>query len=248
MEIKEFLDLKNPPKNIYYKGNLELLKKRKVAIIGSRKISSYTKNCVINLASLLKKVDVCVVSGGAIGVDINASIAAMPNTIAIFANGLDNIYPKSNSKIIQEIYKNALALSENEGGYFPKRYDFLLRNRLIIALSEVVIIAQADLHSGSMQSAKLALNMNKPLYVLPQRIDESQGGNYLLANNQAKLICDFEEFASLFGAYKKENDEFLEFCKKGVTLNEALQIYKDKVYEYELEGKIQIDGIFIRVL
>ena len=248
MEIKEFLNLKNPPKNIFYKGNLSLLDKRKIAIIGSRNMSVYTKNCIISLASLLKKVDVCVVSGGAIGVDINASIYAMPNTIAIFANGLDNIYPKSNFKYIKQIYENALALSENENNYVPKKYDFLLRNRLIIALSEAVVIAQADLQSGSMQSAKLALKMNKPIYVLPQRAQESDGTNFLLANKQANLIYNFEEFVMKFGNLNKEKDEFLEFCKRGVSLQEALNLYKDKVYEYELDGKIQIDGIFIRVV
>ncbi|TEY11299.1 DNA processing protein DprA, partial [Campylobacter sp. CH185] len=84
----------------------------------------------------------------------------------------DQIYPRTNEKIIKQIYENALALSEYEDDYLPKNYDFLLRNRLVIALSKAVVVAQADIKSGSMQSAKLALELNKPLYVLPQRLGE----------------------------------------------------------------------------
>ncbi|KAA6229476.1 DNA-processing protein DprA [Campylobacter sp. LR291e] len=247
--LKLFNNLENPPKELFYKGNLSLLNMPKVAIIGSRKMSVYTKNCVLELASLLKNVGVCVVSGGALGVDIIASKAAMPNTIGIFANGLNKIYPKNNEYIIKEIYEKGLALSENYDNYTPKPYDFLLRNRLIIALSQMIIIAQADLISGSMQSARMAIRINKPLFVLPQRIYESKGTNALLSENKASLIADFTDFASKFGKVENKNtDELLEFCKKGVSLEQALAKFGQRVYEYELEGKIQIDGVFIRVI
>lgn len=237
--LELFKGLKNPPKKLYYKGNLKLLEQRKIAIIGSRRMSAYTKNCVFELSNLLKNSKISVVSGGALGVDISASMAAMPSTIGVFANGLDEIYPRNNEKIIKQIYENALALSENESHYKPKPYDFLLRNRLIIVLSEAVVVAQADLQSGSMQSARLALELNKPLYVLPQRKNESDGTN---------LLLDFKEFVSCFGIIEEEKDEFLDFCRQGVSVDEATQIYGEKVYEYELEGKISIEGLFIRVL
>ncbi len=236
--LELFKELKNPPKKLYYKGNLKLLEQRKIAIIGSRRMSTYTKNCVFELSNLLKNSKISVVSGGALGVDISASMAAMPNTIGVFANGLDEIYPRSNEKIIKQIYENALALSENESYYKPKPYDFLLRNRLIVALSEAVVVAQADLQS----------ELNKPLYVLPQRKNESDGTNLLLQEKNANLLLDFKEFASCFGAIEEEKDEFLDFCRQGVSVDEATQIYGEKVYEYELEGKISIEGLFIRVL
>ena len=246
--LKLFNELENPPQKLYYKGNLELLKKEKIAIIGSRRMSIYTKNCVLSLASMLKNAGICIVSGGALGVDITASIASMPSTIGIFANGLDEIYPKTNEKTIMQIYENALALSEYEDNYMPKHYDFLLRNRLIIALSKAIIIAQADLQSGSMQSARLALKLKKPLYVLPQRLEESKGTNLLLKEKKAELIWDFKEFVAKFGQTTEQEDEFLKFCQKGVSVDEAFAVYKEKVYEYELSGKIAIDGLFIRVL
>lgn len=246
--LELFKDLKKLPKKLFYKGNLSLLKQDKIAIIGSRRMSVYTKNCVFSLASMLKNAKLCVVSGGALGVDITASSGAMPNTIAIFANGLGQIYPKSNEKTIKQIYEKALALSEYDDDYLPKNYDFLLRNRLIIALAKAVVIAQADVKSGSMQSAKLALELNKPLYVLPQRLNESTGTNLLLKENKAKLICDFKDFVSEFASVETKEDEILEFCKKGVSVDDALKIYGQKIYEYELEGKISIEGLFIRVL
>lgn len=246
----ELLSLKNPPSKLYYRGNLALLKKPKVAIIGSRKMSVYTKECVLELASLLSKLGVCVVSGGAIGVDINAHLGAMPCTIGVFANSLDLIYPQSNAPIIKQIYEKGLALSEKEKNYSPKRYDFLLRNRLIIALCEHIIIAEADLKSGSFASANLALDLGKKLFVLPQRKDESKGTNFLLAQNKARLIYDFNDYASHFGTLiqKEQDDAFLSFCKQGVSLEEALARFGSKVYEYELEGKIDIQGVFIKVL
>ncbi|HEC1776017.1 DNA-protecting protein DprA [Campylobacter sp. RKI_CA19_01128] len=246
--IEDFKNLLNPPSKIYYKGNLELLNARKVAIIGSRKMSVYTKNCLVELVTLLKKAKVCVVSGGALGVDIQAAKIAYPQTIAIFANGLDEIYPKANTNEILNIYENALALSENEGNYKAKPYDFLLRNRLIIALSEVVIIAQADLKSGSMQSARLALGMNKPIYVLPHRKNESEGTNLLLATKKAKLIHDFDEFAKMFGElhYEQSEDDLLSFLKHEDDLEKVLKKFGDRVYEYELEGLVEISGVKIR--
>lgn len=244
-----FSGAKNPPKKLYYRGNLELLKRRKIAIIGSRKMNIYTKNCVLELAHVLKNAGVCVVSGGALGVDITAAKGSMPCTIGIFANGLGQIYPKNNETIIKELYQRALVLSENEDAYMPHGYDFLLRNRLIIALSECVIIAQAHLQSGSMQSARLARMMKKPIFVLPHRLGESEGTNWLLKEKRAELITDFREFAAKFGEPQEElGDDFLEFCKKGAGLEEALRIFGSRVYEYELEGKIAIEGLFIRLL
>ncbi len=246
---KELLELKNPPKELYFKGNIDLLNAPKIAIIGSRRASVYTKNCVLSLANMLKNAGVVVVSGGAIGVDIKAHEGAMPLSIGVFANGLDEIYPRSNERSIKELYKNALAISENEPNYKAKPYDFLLRNRLIIALSKAVVIAQADLKSGSMQSARLCKELKKELFVLPQRLNESEGTNLLLAKKEASLINDFKAFVKLFAQPKEEEkDEFLEFCKKENSLDKILAKFGNLVYEYELLGKLEINGTFVRVL
>lgn len=172
--------IKKIPNFLHYRGNLELLKKPKISIVGSRKMSIYTKTLISSLSSKFSKAGICVVSGGAIGCDICANANALPNTIAIFANGLNQIYPKTNEKIIKEIYKNALALSEYEDDFMPSKYSFLQRNRIVVGLSDALIVAQADLKSGTMQSAKIAKEAKIPIYVFAQRINDSLGTNLLL--------------------------------------------------------------------
>lgn len=251
--INEFNTLKDPPNKIYYKGNLELLKMPKISIVGSRKMSVYTKNLTFKLAQKLSQIGICVVSGGAIGVDIESAKASLPYHIGVFANGLNEIYPKSNEYIIKQIYENALALSENEPNHIPLKHDFLARNRLVVALGDILIITQADLKSGSLNSAKHALEYGKDIYVLAQRIGESDGTNELIANYKAKIIYDIDvfvaqmqEYFSVQKCYTQNYDEFLEFCKNGANLDEALERYGELVYDYELDGKIIIDGVLVR--
>ncbi|AJB45698.1 DNA-processing protein DprA [Campylobacter fetus] len=249
-DILSLKKLKKPVNRLYYKGNLELLNFPKVAIVGSRKCTSYTKNLVLNLASTLKNYGICVVSGAAIGADIHAHEGAFPNTIAVFGNGLDNIYPAQNSKMIEKIYKDALALSEYEPNALATPWSFLERNRIVVALSDAVIIAEADMKSGSMSSARLALDMGIPLFVLPQRLNESNGTNDLLSKNRANLISDFDEFASKFGSLNSDlsKDDVLEFIKTNQNFDECYARFGDALYEYELDGKISIDGVYVRLL
>ena len=173
----------------------------------------------------------------------------MPRTIGIFASGLDTIYPSQNKAAIKEIYEKALALSEYDKGEPPLAYRFLERNRIVVGFCEALVVAQADLKSGSMQSARLANELKIPVYVLPQRMGESDGTNFLLANKKAELIDDYHKFASLFGEIKeqeKTSDEILEFCKNGVSLDEVLAKFGDIIYEYELEGLVEISNLRVK--
>ena len=240
--------LKNPPKELNFIGDISLLELPKVAVVGSRKASVYTKECVGALCAALKSANVCVVSGGAIGVDIAAHKAAMPRTIGVFASGLDIVYPRQNSAAIKEIYAKGLALSEYEDGEPPLAYRFLERNRIVVGLAQALVVAQADLRSGSMQSARLANELNIPVYVLPQRINESNGTNALLASKKAELIDDYVKFASLFGEVKeqKTDDDIVKFCKNGVSLDEALSKFGEIIYEYELDGLVEISNLRVK--
>jgi len=222
IKIKEF--------DLFYKGNLELLNKPKIAIVGSRKASKYTKETTFLLAKKLSKKFV-IISGGALGVDSEAHKGAFPNTIFISPSSLDIIYPKANENLIKNIYKNALALSEYEKNYRPYKHTFLQRNRIIVALSEFVIITEADIKSGSMRSFEWAKKYNKKVYVIPHRINESSGTNYLAKSNQAEVIWDIDEFCKNLGINSDE---------KILTLNEALKTYGSQLYEMELNGEVII--------
>lgn len=239
-------------------GNEALLAMPKIAIVGARRATPYTKELVATLANTLFRHDICVVSGAALGVDIIAHTNSMPHTIAVFGNGLDQIYPRANSNMIQKIYQNALALSEYQAGTPPLRHNFLERNRIVVGLSLCVVIAQADLQSGTMASANIAQRLGVPIFVLPQRLNESLGSNTLLANSKAELIVDFDAFAKRFAkkapplqqslfANNHLDDPLLEFCKNGARLDEALARFGETIYTYELEGKININGLKVSV-
>ncbi len=243
------LDLmKKRPKELFYIGNKELLKRKKVSIVGTRRPSQYTKEFTFTLAKELAKREVIVVSGAAMGVDAIAHKAAgAQNTIAVMANGLDIKYPAVNKKLIEEIYQNGLALSFFKEGFRATKWSFVARNELVVALGDILIVTEADLNSGSLRSVEYALGMNKEIYVLPHRLNESLGTNNLLKNNQAKAIYDIEEFANRFGEIKSKDDEFLEYLKQNPSLEDALKKFGDRIYEAELEGIITIEYGEIKV-
>ncbi len=239
----EFSKLKKPPKQLFFEGESDLLHMPKVSIVGSRRASSYTKNITAALARGFRDIGYCVVSGAAMGVDATAHKAALANTIAVMANSLDIIYPKVNEKLIKDIYKNSLALSEYESNTPATRYSFVVRNRIVVALGDFLIITQAHENSGTMRSAQIAQELGKKIYVIPQRLNESNGTNKLLKESKAELIYDIDEFISRFGSIVNKQDEIMEFCKNFPTLNDALKRFGDKIYEYELEGKVEIKNL-----
>lgn len=243
--IGAFKNIDNPPKELYYRGNISLLEKRKVSIVGTRRPNQYTKAITKELATKLSNVGVVVVSGGALGVDIVAHEGAYPNTIAVFANSLDTIYPKTNAHIIEKIYNNALAISETESNKSPKKYEFVKRNRVVTALGEVLVIAQADIKSGSLSSAAHAKKQGKRVFVLPHRLKESEGTRELVKRGEASYIEDIDEFVAHFGEHKSSSkrDEL-----DGLAIEEAYRLYKERVFELELEGAITIENGRVVVL
>ncbi|QOG13085.1 DNA-processing protein DprA [Arcobacter sp. FWKO B] len=230
-------------KELYYIGNLELLQRTKVSVVGTRKPIKYTQIKTSEIVSKLAQRDVVIVSGAAMGVDAIAhSSAKTNNTIAVVANGLDIRYPSVNKKLIEQIEKDGLMLSPFEAGHQARAYNFVQRNELVVGLGDVLIVTQADLNSGSMRSVEFALKMDKKIYVLPHRLEDSEGTNYLLKNNLASAIYNIDEFVSIFGnsTFVEIKDEFLEFCKKNPTYDEAVEKFGSKVFEYELLGKIEV--------
>jgi len=241
--------MQNPPKEIFYIGNSNLLFKKKISIVGSRRPSRYTKDFTYKLAKELSKRDIVVVSGAAMGVDATAHMGAKSsNTIAVMANGLDIKYPAVNRALIEDIQRNGLTLSFFKPGFRATKWSFVKRNELVVALGDVLIVTEANLNSGSLRSVEFALKMNKKIYVLPHRLNESLGTNELLKQNLATPIYDIEEFVNQFGTLTKKKDEFLEFLETNPTLNEAVTLYGNRVYEAELEGIIEIENGYIKTL
>jgi len=248
--IESLESMKRYPKELWYIGNLSLLQRPKVSIVGTRRPSAYTKKLTMELASALSARGVVVVSGAAMGVDALAHKGAgHSNTIAVVANGLDIRYPSVNGELIAGIERDGLVMSMFGEGKRAASWSFVVRNEMVVALGEILVIAEADEDSGSMSSAKYALQMEKEIFVFPQRLYESSGTNGLLERGEASAIYDIERFASRFGSPVSADtvlDEFFFFCQKNPTIDEAVTIFGERVYEEELEGRIVVENGRIR--
>ena len=245
-------NMKKYPKELYGIGNIELIKRPKVSIVGTRRPSSYTKHFTYILAQALSKRGVCIVSGAAMGVDAIAhNGAGVENTIAVVANSLDVKYPAVNRALIESIEKNGLMLSQFPSTFKATPWSFVIRNELVVALGDVLVVTEADENSGSMRSVEFALKMGKKIFVLPQKLDESRGTNKLLAEGLAEPIYDIEVFSDSYGVSPLneniEKDEFFYFCQKVPTLDSAIEKFSNRVYEAELEGLIFIENGLIRL-
>lgn len=236
--------LDNPPKELFYKGNINLLNNFKISIVGTRSPNQYTKYMLETMIPIISKY-ATIISGGAVGVDTIAHDTSYPNTIMISPCSLDIIYPKQNKTLINNIAKNALILSEYKSNYFPYKFSFLDRNRIVIALSDIVFIPQGDLNSGTSVSAKIAMKLNKPIFTIPHRYNESKLTNMLLAKNYAKAIYDIDNFIKNYlsnnnNANKNSipNDfiDIISFCSIGSSFEEAYNKFGNRLLECELLG------------
>lgn len=179
-------DIVNRPKRLYFTGKLPETRKPTVAIVGSRRPTSYGKEVTFKLAYDLAKRGLIIISGLAIGVDTIAHKAALDaggTTIAVLAGGVDTIYPATNRGLAQEILDNNGAIvSEYEPGTLARDFQFLDRNRIVSGLSDAVIVTEAATRSGTLATVAHALDQNREVFVVPGNITSplSAGCNNLI--------------------------------------------------------------------
>jgi DNA processing protein len=244
--------MKKYPQEIFYIGNTKLLEKRKISIVGSRNTSSYTQQYTHILAKELSNIGITIVSGGAMGVDsIAHESAGVNNTIMVAGTGLDKRYPAINHNLIKEIEKQGLVLSQFKAGTPSTRYNFPIRNELVVALGEILIVTQADLNSGTLRSVEYALKMNKEIYTLPHQLGQSLGTLKFQSQNKIKTIYDIDKFLAKFSKTTIKDgkkDKFLEYCLTNPLYDDAMSLYPAEVFEYELSGKIEVKNGIIKVV
>jgi len=241
--IPKLEQMKKYPTELFFLGNKNLLEKSMISIVGTRRPNSYTKKFTYELAQKLSNQNIIVVSGAAMGVDALAhNGAGVSNTIAVVANGLDIRYPAVNKNLIAQIEHEGLVLSQFNKNERARAYTFVLRNEIVVALGDILIVTQADRNSGSLRSVEFALSMGKKIYTIPHRIGESLGTQDLLKGGFAEVIYDIDTFIESLGYKTKtqKEDELLEFCKSYPTYDEAVLKFGEKIFEYELLGKIKI--------
>jgi len=204
---KSFLKIKEKPFGFYALGNLSLLKNNNkflyLAIVGTRKPTFYGLKVAEKIAESLSRLDIVIISGLAYGIDSCAHksvIKSKGKTIAVIGEGILNALNSSKRNLVEEIIENeGLVLSEfsNETKAMP--YHFPLRNRLIAALSDGVIIIEAPIDSGALITAKYALKYDKEIFVVPGEItNKNFEGSHNLIKQGAKLITKIEDILEEF--------------------------------------------------
>lgn len=181
------------PQALYYSGTLPEKRQASVAIVGTRKPSSYGREVATNFARSLANNGVIVVSGLALGTDAIAHKAALDaggTTIAVLGNGLHRIYPRTNRFLGERILNEGGAIiSEYEEGVEPRPHHFLQRNRIVSGLSDAIIIIEAAKRSGTLNTAMYALEQGRDVFVVPGNITSplSEGCNALLKQGASPI-------------------------------------------------------------
>ena len=187
---------------IFARGNIELLSLAKIAIVGSRNASVAGREIAHKLAGQLTAQFV-VTSGLALGIDAQAHLGALHHggyTIAVVATGLDMTYPARHKKLQKDIIENkGLLISEFAPGIAPKAGHFPKRNRLISGLSLGVLVVEASLKSGSLITARCALEQSREVFAVPSSIYNLQAkGCHWLIKQGAKLVEDIADIEEEF--------------------------------------------------
>lgn len=181
--------ISDPPQQLYCRGNLALLTSFCITVVGTRKASDYGKQATRDLAGNLAAAGVTIVSGLASGIDGIAHRSALDahgRTIAVFGTGTDDadIFPREHVGLAHDILRaDGLLVSEYPPGTTGRRFTFPTRNRIISGLSRATLVIEADMKSGSMITARAALDQNRDVFAVPGSIywPRSVGSNWLIA-------------------------------------------------------------------
>ena len=236
-------EIYDPPIVIYVKGSWsECLDQPCIAVVGSRRCSTYGQNSALMIARDLAQRGVTVISGFARGIDAAAHRGALEaggRTVAVLGTGIDECYPRDNRRLAAEILEKGGALvTQFPLGTPPVSENFPYRNRIISGLSLGVLVVEASENSGSLITARLAMEQNREVFAVPGNITSrnSFGTNYLIKGAGAKLVQQWQDIATElppqiaarllpppFGDGKKEKSlgEQLAFVPEGLSSSET---------------------------
>jgi len=181
-----------PPLVLFYKGDLSLLYKGTIGIVGARECTEYGKQVLSELIPSIVKHELVTVSGLARGIDRlvhEKTLEQGGRTIAVIGNGIDYYYPSENRQLQEEISENHLLLSEYPVGTRPKKHYFPLRNRIIAGLSRGVLVVEARERSGSLITARLALEEGRDVFAVPGSVFSEQSKGCLDLIKAGAILC-----------------------------------------------------------
>lgn len=234
---KERLRMLSPiPYYLFYKGNINLINEKSIAIVGARKCSNYALGITKLLTKEIITNNITLISGGARGVDSIAHKCALEHlgkTIVVLGCGIDIVYPAENKSLFSKITEEGLIISEFPLGMKPLRHNFPLRNRIISGFSDGVIVVEASEKSGSLITARIAQEQNKDVLVVPGSIlyEGAKGSNKLIKDG-----CDI--LTSV--------DDLNKFFERNYVNIEEMKIRpeKRKILDMITDTPIHIDDIF----
>ncbi len=237
--LKEIYD---PPPYLYVKGRLTLNAKVAVAVVGSRASTPYGLGIAQKISMELASCGVVIVSGMARGIDSHAHRGALKGrgeTIAVLGSGIDVVYPPENDRLCKEIAKTGAVVSEFPFSTPPLTGNFPRRNRIISGLSLGVLVIEASLRSGSLITARLALEQGRDVFAIPGSVTSlrSQGTNKLIKSG-AKLVEKVEDVLEEILDYRRKDP-----IEKNLNMS-SVSLEKDEEDIYKsLERPKHIDEI-----
>lgn len=225
---KQLKEISSPPLLLYLQGDLSLLTEPQIALVGSRKCTPYGQQKAYQFAGLLSEAGLTITSGLAIGVDGIAHQGALDKkgkTIAVLGTGLNNIYPKRHQRLAQTIIEKGLLVSEFRPNTPPLPSNFPRRNRIISGLSLGVLVIEASKRSGSLITARYALEQNREVFALPGSIDNPEAcGCHHLIQQGAKLIVNSDDICEEFSHLKLSKKS--EYCDPPLITNDNHPLLK----------------------
>lgn len=206
----------DPPDPLYYIGELGLLDKECIAVVGSRRTTQYGRWTARTLGKKIAAAGGVVVSGMAAGIDACAHWGAIDagedhenlNTVAVMGCGIDQCYPKGNKELWDKIVSKGLVISEYPPGMEAAKYTFPRRNRIISGVSGAVVVVQAPNSSGALITAERAIEQGREVYTVPANINSeySFGSNKLLLDGALPLVI-IDDLLTDRGLYREVSEE-----------------------------------------
>lgn len=237
----ELQNIDNPPYGLFFKGNINILKERKVSIVGSRLCSQYGLEITKLLTKELISFNITIISGGAKGIDSTAHktcIEGLGKTVIVLGCGIDVVYPMQNKYLFKQVEKDGLIITEFLPGVKPLKRNFPRRNRIISGLSELVIVVEASEKSGSLITARLAAEQGKEILAIPGSVfsKASIGCNKLIRDG-AQVFTDMGDLRVLLNLTCKDKERIISPIKQKI-----LSIVSDEpIHIDEIVNKTFID-------
>ncbi len=200
---QSLLNIADPPLLLYVKGRLDLLNVRSLAVVGSRNASAQGLRNAEAFAKSASEAGLCVISGMAHGIDTSAhrgGLLGAGSSIAVVGTGLDKVYPAANRELAHQLAQQGAIVSEFPLGTPPLASNFPRRNRIISGLSLGCLVVEASLQSGSLITARMALEQGRDVFAIPGSIHSPQSkGCHALIKQGAKLVESAQDILEELG-------------------------------------------------